>query len=674
MLPLVPPASNVGQQGFVRIINHSDRGGAVRIHAIDDTGRSFGPISLSLDANQTRHFNSGDLERGNAAKGLPDGVGDGTGNWRLVLSADVDFEALAYIRTLDGFVTSMHEVAVEAGEGTNQYQVPFVNPGSNLNQQSHLRVANPGSNSADVVITAVDDAGDAAPLGEVNLTLDAGAARMLSARALEQGGPELTGRLGDGHGKWQLSVTGTQPLFVMSLLQLPTGHLTNLSRGRDVVVAPPSAAKPDLVVQSASVDNISLAAGASFTLRATVRNQGNAPSAATTLRYYRSSDMTISASDTAVGTDPVSALAASANSDESVSLNAPSPAGTYYYGACVDTVSEESNTANNCSRAVTVTVSGGGGTTYGVGEALPGVPTSGFFIPAVVSRASVSSSGGNTTITFSNGGYIELQNGTRYTCQAAGGCQVRNGVVTRGTIVGGGGTPPPPNAPDLVVQSASVSDSSPNAGQSFTLRATVRNSGAARSAATTLRYYRSSDATISTSDTAVGTDAVAGLAASGTSRESVSLTAPSTAGTYYYGACADTVSGEVNTRNNCSTGVRVIVQGSSGEAVVGTITECSGTRTSFLAVDVTIRGTIQANRSVTALRIDGYANGHFIDSEFVGAMSSGRSRNFNFTGTFLDSSATRVNCRVELDWLERRSQGTEERGKSSMHGPSQGLN
>ena len=125
----------------------------------------------------------------------------------------------------------------------------------------------------------------------------------------------------------------------------------------------------------------------------------------------------------------------------------------------------------------------------------------------------------------------------------------------------------------------------------------------------------------------------------------VSLTAPSTAGTYYYGACADTVSGEVNTRNNCSTGVRVIVQGSSGEAVVGTITECSGTRTSFLAVDVTIRGTIQANRSVTALRIDGYANGHFIDSEFVGAMSSGRSRNFNFTGTFLDSSATRVNCR-----------------------------
>ena len=37
----------------------------------------------------------------------------------------------------------------------------------------------------------------------------------------------------------------------------------------------------------------------------------------------------------------------------------------------------------------------------------------------------------------------------------------------------------------------------------------------------------------------VGTDAVAELAPSGTSTESVSLTAPSTAGKYYYGACVD---------------------------------------------------------------------------------------------------------------------------------------
>ena len=69
--------------------------------------------------------------------------------------------------------------------------------------------------------------------------------------------------------------------------------------------------------------------------------------------------------------------------------------------------------------------------------------------------------------------------------------------------------------PDLIVQSPSVSDNTLTTGQSFTLRATVRNSGAGRSAATTLRYYRSSNSTIATSDTEVGTDSVSGLAAFG---------------------------------------------------------------------------------------------------------------------------------------------------------------
>ena len=114
-------------------------------------------------------------------------------------------------------------------------------------------------------------------------------------------------------------------------------------------------------------------------------------------------------------------------------------------------------------------------------------------------------------------------------------------------------------APDLVVGAPSVDDSSPTTGESFTLSATVRNQGDGSSAATTLRYYRSADSTISSSDTAVGTDPVGGLAASGTSAESTSVTAPSTAGTYYYGACVDSVSGESNTGNNCSSGVAVAV-------------------------------------------------------------------------------------------------------------------
>ena len=52
----------------------------------------------------------------------------------------------------------------------------------------------------------------------------------------------------------------------------------------------------------------------------------------------------------------MSALAAAGSSDQSVDLTAPDTSGTYYYGACVDTVTDESDTTNNCSTSVAVTV------------------------------------------------------------------------------------------------------------------------------------------------------------------------------------------------------------------------------------------------------------------------------------------------------------------------------
>ena len=103
-LPLVRSASHPVQEGFVRIINRSNRRGTVSIHAIDDSGRRVGPLSLSLNAKETVHFNSEDLERGNPSKGLPPpGAGTGHGDWRLELDTELDIEALGYIRTSGGF-------------------------------------------------------------------------------------------------------------------------------------------------------------------------------------------------------------------------------------------------------------------------------------------------------------------------------------------------------------------------------------------------------------------------------------------------------------------------------------------------------------------------------------------------------------------------------------------
>ena len=227
-LPLVMSDSNPSRKGFVRIINRSDRAGTVTIHAIDDAGRRAGPVSLSLDAEAAVHFNSRDLERGNASKGLSGGVGSGTGHWRLELNTELDIEALAYVRTADGFVTSVHEVAAEEEAGSMRYRVPIFNPGSNRAQQSRLRLINPGGGDARITITGQDDAGEL-PGSDVHLTLAAGAARGLTAEQLEQGGDGFDGRLGDGAGKWQLTVSADRPIQVMSLLQSPMGNLTNLS-------------------------------------------------------------------------------------------------------------------------------------------------------------------------------------------------------------------------------------------------------------------------------------------------------------------------------------------------------------------------------------------------------------------------------------------------------------
>ena len=126
-----------------------------------------------------------------------------------------------------------------------------------------------------------------------------------------------------------------------------------------------------------------------------------------------------------------------------------------------------------------------------------------------------------------------------------------------------GGTPS--EIPDLVVESPAVSSGAVAPDESFTLSATVRNQGAGAAGSTTLRYYRSSNTRISTSDTEIGTDGVPALAGNRTSSLSTSLRAPNSAGTYYYGACVDAVGGESDTGNNCSIGVRVVVSSSSDD-------------------------------------------------------------------------------------------------------------
>ena len=224
VVPLFPPAVDEALQGFVRVINHSEKSGQVRIDAYDDSGMAYGPVMLFIEGGKTVHFNSDDLEQGNAAKGLREGIGSGHGNWRLQMSTILNVDILSYIRTPDGFLTEMQQT-VPANEGS--HRVPFFNPGRNLNQVSYLRLVNPGEEESEIKITGVDDTGRSSDT--VNLKLAAGESRTVSSQDVESGSGDLDGRLGTGQGKWRLTVVPSTPILVMNLLESPSGHLANLS-------------------------------------------------------------------------------------------------------------------------------------------------------------------------------------------------------------------------------------------------------------------------------------------------------------------------------------------------------------------------------------------------------------------------------------------------------------
>ena len=355
--------------------------------------------------------------------------------------------------------------------------------------------------------------------------------------------------------------------------------------------------EPDLVVGSPSVTDSGPAAGAQFTLSATVRNDGSGAAGATTLRYYRSPDETITTSDAEVGTDAVAELSAAGSTSASVALTAPATPGTYYYGACVDAVADETDTNNNCSMSVPVTVQ----QTVTVQQGDPDL---------TVTSAAVNDSGPaagaplTLSATVANGGaggaeattlrYYRSADAAITAADTEVGSHAIAGLAAAGSASGSAQvtapqtpgtyyygacvdavanetdttnncstsvpvTVPQPARPDLMVTSPAVSDHGPATGGPFTLSASVRNGGNGDAPATTLRYYRSADAAITTSDTQVGTSAVAELAASGSASQLVDLTAPATPGTYYYGACVDAVTDESDTTNNCSGSVKVAI-------------------------------------------------------------------------------------------------------------------
>ncbi|MDE0005619.1 MAG: Ig domain-containing protein [Rhodospirillaceae bacterium] len=437
-VPLLLPATTTdASQGVLRILNGTAESGTVSIHAIDDAGVRSGPATFTLNASAAVDFTATDLQSGNAMLGLSGGIGTDSGDARLEIHTDLRIVPLAFVRATDGTLSAMHDTVRAAspdGSGPYRYEVPVFNPSTEMTQASRLRLINPGDSSAAITISARDDSGAGAAGGEVTLTIAAGGARTLTARQLEAGDTALTGQLGAGAGKWRLTVSSDRPLQVVNIVASTAGYWNNLSTTAAGGHAP---ADQDTATERFDGQSIVYETDAgSFTITpmADDRFTETGESDGVTTTYMGDY------SYAAIGPDAGRLTLDYEGGDRcQANLYFSTRKSGWFASHCTGSDDPDGYWIGG-SWSLEDDDDGGDGavmeTAYGVDDALPGVPTSGVFIPTISDGGSLLITSSGTTITLNDGAYFELSDGTRYTCTTADGCTVVNGSVTAGSVTG----------------------------------------------------------------------------------------------------------------------------------------------------------------------------------------------------------------------------------------------
>ena len=113
---------------------------------------------------------------------------------------------------------------------------------------------------------------------------------------------------------------------------------------------------------------------------------------------------------------------------------------------------------------------------------------------------------------------------------AAAGRSIKRAILTTALLLALPAGVAAQSAPDLQVNGPFMGESvreGVEPGETFRILVTVQNLGAEWSSATTVRFYRSTDTTITASDTEVGTERVGPLGHLSGSGNAIILTAPS---------------------------------------------------------------------------------------------------------------------------------------------------
>ena len=255
-------------------------------------------------------------------------VADASGSVLTIRAIGAGFSAITVTATDPGGLKATQLVTIQVSARNTAPEPVGTIPAQSLT----------AGETATVVLTAYfrDPDGDA-------LTYTAAPANPAVARA-DATGAVLT-ITGVSAGSTTATVTATDP-----------GGLTAT---QSVSVTVGTATAPDLLFSSVTPMEATLAPGESGVFVFTISNAGSANSSPTRARGHESADATITPTDR-VTTNDVSlpGLVPNGTATIRLTLNVPAgtPAGTSYIGMCVDAVTGEENTANNCSVAVKITI------------------------------------------------------------------------------------------------------------------------------------------------------------------------------------------------------------------------------------------------------------------------------------------------------------------------------
>jgi subtilase family serine protease/subtilisin family serine protease len=412
-----------------------------------------------------------------------------------------------------------------------------------------------------------------------------------------------------------------------------------------------SAPQPDLVVTSVEDPSTTTLSGGSFRATDITRNAGAANAGASTTRYYLSLDTTRDAGDILLGgTRAVPALGPGVVSTDTATVFIPSgtAAGAYYLLACADDlgVVAEANEGNNCVTSVRTTqvtlptadlavttvsdppvaaVPGGSflmtDTTLNVGPVTIGATTTRYVLSVdgvrsaddvVIGSRGMGALGpgvpsvGSAVVTIpvgtATGTYFVLACADD-TGQIVEANEVNNCRAATGTVAVA------PATADFVVTALSEPPATVAASAGFAVTDTTQNAGTGGGAASSTRYYLSTNTLRDAPDVLLsGVRVVPALGAGAASSGSVTVTIPaSTAvGMYYLLACADDLGAipETNESNNCRASVATLqVTPASADLVVSPVEDPSANTLSggsFRVTDITRNvGAANAGASTT---------------------------------------------------------------------------